>query len=146
MKKRKILVLFGPNLNLLGEREPEIYGTLTLAQVKSALKTEATRLKVQVEFYQSNHEGRLIDKLHVSRKAIQGVLINPAAFTHYSVALRDALLAIQKPFVEVHFSDPSTRERFRKVSLFEDIAVKSFKGKGLESHLEGLCALVKAIS
>jgi 3-dehydroquinate dehydratase-2 len=124
----RILVLQGPNLNMLGTREPEIYGTQTLDQLHTGISRRALALDLEVVFFQSNHEGALIDRLH--ERDFEGAIINAGGLTHTSVALRDALLSIGRPFVEVHLSDPATREPFRNVNFLRDIALTSVVGKG----------------
>ncbi|MBI4348153.1 MAG: type II 3-dehydroquinate dehydratase [Elusimicrobia bacterium] len=133
-----ILVLHGPNLNLLGEREPEVYGRWTLADVNAAIRKKAKALGQRPRIYQSNHEGRLIDLLHANRKWAAGVVINPGAYTHYSYALRDAIAAIQKPVIEVHLSDIKKREPFRRVSVVEPVCLAQISGKGVGSYLAAL--------
>jgi 3-dehydroquinate dehydratase-2 len=132
----RILVLQGPNLNLLGTREPDIYGHDTLDAVHRTIERHALDVGVQVLFFQSNHEGELIDRLH--EKDFDGALVNAGGLTHTSVSLRDALLAIERPFVEVHLSDPATREAFRHVNFLQDIAIASVVGKGPAGYLEAL--------
>jgi 3-dehydroquinate dehydratase-2 len=132
----RILVLQGPNLNLLGTREPEIYGRQTLEELHASIAARATELGLDVVFSQSNHEGELIDRLH--ERDFDGAIVNAGGLTHTSVALRDALLAIERPFVEVHLSDPSTREAFRQVNFLADIALVSIVGKGPAGYLEAL--------
>jgi 3-dehydroquinate dehydratase-2 len=131
-----ILVLQGPNLNLLGTREPELYGMETLDEIHDEVATRAAELKLTVAFFQSNHEGHLIDRLHA--RDFDVAIVNAAGLTHTSVVLRDALLAIQRPFVEVHLSDPMTRERFRHVNYLSDIAVTSIVGRGPRGYLDAL--------
>jgi 3-dehydroquinate dehydratase-2 len=128
----RILVLQGPNLDLLGTREPTIYGRATLAELHAGIAEHAARLGVEVAFFQSNHEGALIDRLHV--RDFDGSIVNAAGLTHTSVSLRDALLAIDRPFVEVHLSDPATREPFRQVNFLQDVADASFVGRGAEGY------------
>ena len=137
----RILVLDGPNLNLVGTREPHIYGAETLAQIHDRVRARAAELGVHVDAYQSNHEGRLIDRLH--ERDFDGVIVNAGGLTHTSVALRDALLGISRPFVEVHLSDPSTREPFRHVNFLHDVALASVVGKGPAGYLEALETLVE---
>ncbi|MGQ9560138.1 MAG: type II 3-dehydroquinate dehydratase [Candidatus Oleimicrobiaceae bacterium] len=138
----KVLVLHGPNLNLLGEREPHIYGTTTLGELNALIKRHARRLGVRVAIAQSNHEGRLIDIIHRRRRWADGILINPGALTHYSYALRDALAAVGLPAVEVHLSDIKAREEFRQVSVIAPVCVAQIAGLGPESYLRGLEVLV----
>ena len=140
-----ILVLNGPNLNMLGIREPEHYGTQTLADLIAMIEAEAKRLGVTVECYQSNHEGDLVDKIQAAYGKADGILINPAAYTHTSVALLDAVKAVQVPTVEVHISDPDTRDEFRKISYIRQACIATVKGKGFPGYLEGLQILVQHI-
>jgi 3-dehydroquinate dehydratase II len=137
----RILVLQGPNLNLLGTREPHLYGTETLDQVHTHISRRALDLGLTIVFFQSNHEGELIDRLH--EKDFDGALVNAAGLTHTSVALRDALLAVERPFVEVHLTDPSTRESFRSVNFLQDIALASVVGKGAAGYSEALDLLAR---
>jgi 3-dehydroquinate dehydratase II len=139
-----ILVLHGPNLNLLGEREPHLYGRGTLAELDARLSARALELGVTIRSYQSNHEGSLIDFLQSERKWAQAVLINAAALTHSSWALHDALTAVALPFVEVHLSDVSKREKWRQFSVFEGNRKAVFSGKGVDSYLEGLAFLASS--
>lgn len=139
-----ILVLNGPNLNLLGLREPEKYGTGTLAELTVMIEREAERLGVTVEFFQSNHEGALVDRIQAAYGRADGILINPAAYTHTSVALLDAVKAVQIPTVEVHITDPDTREDFRRVSYIRAACIATVKGKGFAGYLEGLRILAGA--
>lgn len=128
----RVLVLQGPNLNLLGAREPEIYGYETLDQIHAGLAARAEELGLEVDFFQSNHEGALIDRLH--QRDFDVVIVNAAGLTHTSVSLRDALLAAGRPFLEVHLSDPSTREPFRHVNYLSDIALTSIVGLGARGY------------
>jgi 3-dehydroquinate dehydratase-2 len=123
-----VLVLEGPNLNLVGTREPEIYGHDTLEAIHAGLAVRAAELGLAIDFFQSNHEGALIDRLH--RRDFDVSIVNAGGLTHTSVALRDALLAIDRPFIEVHLSDPAAREAFRQVNFLHDIALESIVGKG----------------
>ena len=134
----KILVINGPNLNLLGLREPDIYGKRTYSDLIQMIREEADRLDVTVEFVQSNHEGALVDAIQAAYQTADGIVINPGAYTHTSVALLDAVKAVGVPTVEVHISDPDTREEFRKVSYIRAACVTSIKGHGLEGYLEAL--------
>ncbi|MBC7186066.1 MAG: type II 3-dehydroquinate dehydratase [Calditrichaeota bacterium] len=142
----KVLVLHGPNLNLLGEREPHIYGTMTLRALNALIRNHARLLGVRVKIAQSNHEGRLIDLIHRRRKWADGILINPGALTHYSYALRDALGAVALPVVEVHLSDIYAREEFRRVSVIAPVCVAQIAGLGPDGYLRGLEELVRVIT
>jgi 3-dehydroquinate dehydratase-2 len=132
----RVLVLQGPNLNLLGTREPEIYGRETLEELHAGITRRAIELDVDIVFFQSNHEGALIDRLH--ERDFDAAIVNAAGLTHTSVSLRDALLAVDRPFVEVHLSDPSRREAFRHVNFLADIALASIVGKGPAGYTEAL--------
>ena len=137
-----ILLLNGPNLNLLGEREPEIYGKTTLAELEQMVQKRARELGAEVRAFQSNHEGELIDELHQSRRWANGVIFNPGAFTHYSYALRDAIAATKLRVVEVHLSDITRREPWRRVSVLEEVCAHRVLGKGTAGYLEALQWLV----
>ena len=137
-----VLLLNGPNLNLLGEREPEIYGTTTLSQLESLFAERARELSVAVRAFQSNHEGALVDRLHEVRKWADGVIFNPGAYTHYSYALRDAISATKLRVVEVHLTDLSQREPWRRVSVIAEVAAHRIMGKGIAGYLEALEWLV----
>lgn len=141
-----ILVLNGPNLNMLGIREPEHYGTQTLADLIAMLETEAEQLGITIECYQSNHEGDLVDKIQAAYGNADGILINPAAYTHTSVAILDAVKAVSLPTVEVHISDPDTRDEFRKISYIRQACIATVKGKGFAGYIEGLHILVNKVS
>jgi 3-dehydroquinate dehydratase-2 len=130
----QLLLLNGPNLNLLGTREPEIYGRTTLADIEERLRGEAARLGHTLRAFQSNAEHALIEELHAARGNTDFVLFNPGAFTHTSVALRDAFLAIGVPFIELHLSNVAAREDFRQISYFSDIAVGTITGFGVASY------------
>ncbi|MEZ5658779.1 MAG: type II 3-dehydroquinate dehydratase [Burkholderiaceae bacterium] len=134
-----VLALHGPNLNLLGTREPEIYGRTTLADVEAGLKAAATGLGVALQSFQSNHEGALVDRIHVARtEGIDFIIINPAAFTHTSVAIRDALAGVAIPFIEVHLTNIHRREAFRHKSYVSDLAQGSIVGLGTRGYLMAL--------
>ena len=135
----RVLVLQGPNLNLVGTREPAIYGTQTLDEIHDGIRDLARELGLEVEFFQSNHEGALIDRLH--ERDFDAAIVNAGGLTHTSVALRDALLGVARPFVEVHLSDPSTRETFRKVNFLHDVAVESIVGQGKRGYFLALEAI-----
>lgn len=141
----KVLVLHGPNLNLLGQREPDIYGTLALADINSALESLAAEFECAISFVQSNHEGALVDAVQGASGRFDGILINPAAYTHTSVALRDAFAAVGIPFVEVHLSNIHSREEFRHHSYLAPLAIGQISGFGLDSYLLGLRALFNRI-
>jgi len=139
-----ILLLNGPNLNLLGEREPQIYGTTTLAELEQLVQKRARDLHADLRAFQSNHEGALIDELHQSRRWANGVIFNPGAFTHYSYALRDAIAATKLRVVEVHLSDITKREPWRAVSVLEQVCAHRVLGKGVAGYVEALEWLVRA--
>ncbi len=128
----KLLVLQGPNLNLVGTREPEIYGTESLVDIHAGIAARAAELGLWISFFQSNHEGALIDRLH--QRDFDVAIVNAGGLTHTSVTLRDALSAIERPFIEVHLSDPSKREPFRQVNLLHDIALESIVGQGARGY------------
>ena len=139
----KILVLNGPNLNLLGARQPELYGAVSLKEIEKNLKQLASKLGVELEFFQSNSEGELVDKIQSALGKYQGILINAGAYTHTSIAIRDALLAVKIPFVEVHLSNIFQRESFRHHSFLSDLALGVICGFGARSYFLGLEALVE---
>jgi 3-dehydroquinate dehydratase-2 len=137
-----VLLLNGPNLNLLGEREPEVYGATTLPQLEALVAARAVELQVALRSFQSNHEGALIDRLHEERRWAQGVIFNPGAYTHTSYALRDAVAGTKLRVVEVHLSDLTRREAFRQISVLADVVAHRIQGKGVAGYLEALEWLV----
>ena len=142
MSQINILVIHGPNLNLLGIREPQTYGSTTLAQINEDLQQEAQKLQVHLSSVQSNHEGELVDVIHQALEKRQGIIINAGAYTHTSVAIRDALAGVSIPTVEVHLSNIYRREEFRHHSYIAPIAIGQISGFGANSYLLGLQALV----
>ena len=137
----RVLVLQGPNLNLLGFREPEVYGRETLPELHERIRARAAELALGVDFFQSNHEGALIDRLH--ERDFDVAIVNAGGLTHTSVALRDALLGVSRPFVEVHLSDPAKREPFRQVNFLADVAMTSIVGHGGDGYLLALEAIAR---
>ena len=134
-----ILVINGPNMNMLGIRQPEIYGRTTYQNLVAMIRQEAEQLGVTVSFFQSNHEGALVDAIHQAYfDKVDGIIINPAAYTHTSVALLDAVKAVAIPTVEVHVSDPDSREGFRHISYIREACVATISGHGLQGYLEAL--------
>ncbi len=142
----KILVVNGPNLNLLGTREPEVYGTLTLEKINEELLKYAKELGVEIEFFQSNVEGEIVNAIQAARKNCAGIVINPAAYTHTSVAIRDAISAVALPAVEIHISNVYAREEFRKDSLIAPVCIGQIAGFGLDSYKLAMLALVKFLN
>lgn len=141
----KILVINGPNINLLGTREPEIYGTLTMQKINDELNEYAKELGVDTEFFQSNIEGEIVDKIQSAKNDCQGIVINPAAYTHTSVAIRDAISAVALPAVEVHISNIHAREEFRKNSFIAPVCIGQICGFGADSYKLGLKGLVDSL-
>ena len=137
----KILILNGPNLNLLGEREPEVYGSDSLRDLNHFISISDQASSLDLHFFQSNHEGALIDFMQGHRKSARGMVINPGGLTHYSVALRDAIAGCQIPTVEVHLSDIHAREAFRQVSMVKDVCIKQISGLGKQGYLDALTTL-----
>ena len=140
-----ILLVHGPNLNLLGERNPEVYGNTSLAEIESNVLNEAKKRGAEIKTFQSNHEGGLIEFLHENRTLANGVLINPGGLTHTSVALRDAIEAIIIPTIEVHLSDITAREDFRKVSLIADVCIDQVAGQGPEGYTKAVNLLIDSL-
>ncbi|MDO5560711.1 MAG: type II 3-dehydroquinate dehydratase [Oscillospiraceae bacterium] len=140
-----ILVIHGPNLNLLGEREPGIYGEETYDKLNNDIKTAADGLGISCEIFQSNHEGAIIDKLHEARKSCSGVVINAGAYTHYSYAIRDAIAAIRIPCIEVHISNVFARDEFRSKSVIAPVCAASVSGFGRDSYILAVEGLVRMI-
>mgnify|MGYP001126496701 FL=1 len=143
-KKKNILVINGPNMNLLGIRQPEIYGNTDYVDLENMISAEAERLEVTVSFFQSNHEGDLVDAIQQAYfDKVDGILINPGAYTHTSIALLDAVKSVGIPTVEVHISDPDAREEFRHVSYIRDACIGSIRGRGVQGYLAGLKLLAE---
>lgn len=139
----RVLVVQGPNLDLLGSREPEIYGRQTLDEIHAAMRSRADELGLEIDTFQSNHEGALIDRLH--RRDFDIAIVNAGGLTHTSVSLRDALVGIDRPFIEVHLSDPATREPFRHVNLLADVAARSIVGLGPRGYILALEAVAEVV-
>ena len=143
--RKKILILHGPNLNMLGKREPDIYGHESLAEIDARLKEKGQKLGIDVETFQSNHEGALVDKIQQAAGTVHGVVVNPAAYTHTSVAIRDALAMLDIPVVEIHLSNIYRREPFRHTSMIADIVAARIAGFGSDGYilaLEGLAGML----
>jgi 3-dehydroquinate dehydratase-2 len=137
-RKSNILIIHGPNLNLLGEREPEVYGTMTLKELNAKLKNHVKNRKYNLMIFQSNSEGDIINKLHAQRKWARGIVINPGAYTHYSYAIRDAIASVGIPTTEVHLSDIQNREEFRRTSVIQPVCKKQISGLGWQSYAQAL--------
>lgn len=142
----RIVVMNGPNLNMLGLREPGLYGSRTLAQIEESLESAAKDLGVELAFFQSNIEGELVDAIQDAGRSSDGIILNGGAYTHTSVAIRDAVAAIKPPVVEVHLTNPHTREDFRKVSLLADVCVGTIAGFGEESYFLALHWFSRSVS
>ena len=134
----KILILHGPNLNMLGRREPEIYGTQTLQDIENLCRDNARAKNIETDFFQSNHEGEIIDKIHAIIDSYDGLIINAGAYTHTSVAIHDALKLLSVPIIEVHISDPETREDFRHISYISPVAAAIIKGQGVDGYTQAI--------
>ena len=141
----RVTVLNGPNLNLLGTREPEIYGTTTLAQIEALVRAEAAGLGASIRFLQTNHEGTLVDEIQQSPATADGLILNAAAYSHTSLAIRDALLAVKVPFVEVHLTDVAKRDEARRKLLFSDLAIEVITGLGPEGYRRALQSLCRRL-
>ena len=142
----RILVIHGPNLNLLGKREPEVYGHLTLNDINQSLIEQAKQQDCSLDTFQSNHEGAIVDRIHLAQEqGVQFIIINPAAYTHTSVALRDALLGVNIPFIEVHLSNVFAREPFRRHSFFSDAAVGVISGLGPQGYELAVLAAIERL-
>ena len=135
---KKYLIINGPNLNLLGSRDPEIYGKESLQDIEKWLNIEINNKDINIYWYQTNHEGKIIDRIQrASNEKINGIILNAGALTHYSYAIRDAISAFKLPVVEVHLSDINKREKFRSISVIKDVCIKQISGIGKNSYLEG---------
>jgi len=144
-KKRHITVINGPNLNLLGKREPEIYGSKTLDKINAEIKMFADKNKYDISFFQSNHEGKIIDIIHDTMDNSDGIIINPGAFTHYSYAIYDAIVAVGLPTIEIHISDIHSREEFRKISVIKPACKKQISGRGWQGYIEAVRELISIL-
>lgn len=137
----KILVINGPNINMLGIREPDIYGKNTFKDLQELLEKTAIAEDIEIIHYQSNHEGAIIDKIQWAYGNVDGIVINPAAYTHTSIAILDALKAVALPAVEVHISDVDSREPFRKISYIATVCIETIKGQGIDGYRQAICCL-----
>ena len=140
---KRIIIINGPNLNLLGTREKTVYGTETLEDIAKKTSIEAAKLNVEVEFIQTNHEGEIIDRIHAARGSADVIIINPGAYTHYSIAIRDAIKAVEIPTIEIHLSNIHAREEFRSHSVIAPVCVGQICGFGSNSYILGLNAAVR---
>lgn len=145
MNKLKFLVINGPNLNMLGIREPSIYGNFTYPMLCDFIQEKAETMKIETSFFQSNHEGDIIDKIHEAYQKFDGIVINPGAFTHYSYAILDALKAVAIPTAEVHISDVNEREEFRKISVVRPACCVTVSGRGYDGYIEAIAELAEKI-
>ena len=141
MKNAKILIINGPNLNMLGVREPSVYGSKSLSDINSSINTYASGMKITCEFFQSNCEGAIIDKIHTVCNEFDGCIINAGAYTHYSYAIRDAISSVGKPFIEVHMSNVAAREDFRNTSVISAVCKGTIAGFGMNSYLLAINAI-----
>lgn len=146
MSKLNFLVINGPNLNMLGIREPSIYGDFTYPMLCDFIKSKADEMNIETSFFQSNHEGDIIDKIHDAYQKIDGIIINPGAFTHYSYAILDALKAVAIPTAEVHISDVNEREEFRKISVVRPACCVTVSGKGYNGYIEAIAELAQKLT
>jgi 3-dehydroquinate dehydratase-2 len=144
-EQKKIMVIHGPNLNMLGKREPDVYGTATLEDVNKMLAQRAAELGLAIEVLQSNHEGELVDKIQAAAAICSGMIINPAAYTHTSVAIKDALMLVEVPVVEVHISNVYKREPLRHVSMVSDVVTGKIVGLGIQGYKLALDALAEMV-
>lgn len=146
MNNLNFLIINGPNLNMLGIREPDIYGCMTYQKLCDFIKEGALRANVDVSFFQSNHEGAIIDEIHRAYNCVDGIVINPGAFTHYSYAILDALKAVAIPTAEVHISDVDSREEFRKISVVRPACCVCIAGRGYQGYIDAVVELAKIIN
>lgn len=146
MNKLKFLVINGPNLNMLGIREPSIYGNFTYPMLCDFIQKKAEAMNIETSFYQSNHEGDIIDKIHEAYQKFDGIVINPGAFTHYSYAILDALKAVAVPTAEVHISDVNEREEFRKISVVRPACCVTISGRGYDGYIDAMADLAEIIN